>query len=164
MSETKKFLDAVGVTTSFDRIETSKIPKEYKHWMGSAFCYRFEVGSKKNKVTEQFFIPRDMTETSDQLGYVVRTCTWMWGFGNIHQINYLKLCRIFQNDFSEALHSLLLDQMNGGKSADLLALALAEFPETSEKTLRLILTQNFSEGTVNKVLQHPAAKNLAPFA
>jgi len=163
MSQTEKLLNDIGVVTSFNRIETYRIPEEYRHQVGSLFCYRLGVTSEKNKSAEQFFIPRDMQEVSDQLSYVVRSCTWRWDPRNTHQINHLKLKRIFKDDFSELLHHLLVDMVQGNKDSNLLALALAEFPEASEKTLRFILTGNFDSGTVEAALRHSKAKNLVAF-
>jgi len=149
MTETKKFLDGIGVTTSFRKVETYNISQEYQRYQSRIghFCYCFEVISEKNGTKEQFFITKEIPEIYDQLIYVIQDCIWAW-------VMLVRMYRLFGNDFSELLHCVLIDAIKNDRDINSLALTIVDLPEASEKSLRLILTQDLPKDITDKALRH----------
>jgi hypothetical protein len=177
MTTGNKFLDEIGIITSFREIETDKVTEEY----GDEYTSRMasllvppwvsclELFNPRTNVTEQFFFNYNykIYSVSVHLLNLIVSChpkhLRAYNRDDLGELTIEKLRRLFGNDFPALLHYLLVEKINKNEEINFLAEVLAEIPEASKETIRLILLQDIPTHVEDKVMKHPEAKNLMPF-
>jgi hypothetical protein len=107
----------------------------------------------------------------------VKECYWYFASAGKYEMandvtvarsktHYSKLKFVFGKDFSEFLHEATETMIAEGLDMELMTSTLTMMPDTSDKTIKLLLahlTDNDDEYLIERLMNHPAAKNLVAF-
>jgi len=192
MVEKKGLAEFFGIETSFKKVSIKQMPAKDKEYfldcerIESSYLFRKYSGPKnytacklKNIKTNRsrifYFIGESKDKNINDVFYdLIKSCYWHVAFMLQYELadrkliakskdDYEKIKFVFGKHFSELLHEVTENRVEEGLDIRDLSLTLVMTPDTSDKTIKLLLLHNHDKYILETLMKHPAAQNLAAF-
>jgi len=190
MTEKKDLAKLFGIEASFKEVSIWQMPAEDKEYFDERV-----IRWNKNHIRKKTYIAYKLKgirtnrprifycfrgNEKNHINYVfyglIKECYWYFSYASKYEMAndttvarsktfYKKLKYVFGEGFSEFLHEAAEAMISEGLDMELMVSALALMPDTSDKTIKMLLAHvsDIYNESLEMLMKHPAAKGLAAF-
>jgi hypothetical protein len=177
MSARNDPLNDLGIEVYCTRALANDVPEEYKtFWkkIGSSSgrdpnetFYAFNIHNPRLDRSATFYFNFSISKEICWILFEFLIRSYDWNKSPISEPSYKNLKYVLGDGFSEFLHAVVQHKLNSNEHIEsrvFLFSAICKIPETSLKTIKLLLSEESCKEMFEDIMNHPAAKELAIFA